>query len=252
MTKNSLPTLKTSEVYFDDLTHSYLLDGKLLSGITGVLSKYLFPNKYAGIPESVLNAAAERGSLIHEMISSRINGTGLSMPDEFDPSVTEDFSAFESFALSSPFHFDYSEFIVSDNKAFASAIDIIATNMDSKKVVLMDIKTTSKFDKEYVAWQLSIYKYLLKLQTGVVADELYGLHVRVGKCRLIEVREIAESSVIALLECAARGDDYFVNPEVALSLEDQESKEAVYKLASLEAYIVSIEEQAKRYKEERD
>ena len=42
--------LKESGVLFNEEEHSYLLDGKELSGITGMLQRQLFPDEFDGIP----------------------------------------------------------------------------------------------------------------------------------------------------------------------------------------------------------
>ena len=56
--------LRKSPVVFHDKEHRYDLDGQDLHGITPIIA-WLFPNTYQGIPQSVLNKAAEYGSLIH-------------------------------------------------------------------------------------------------------------------------------------------------------------------------------------------
>ena len=46
--------LKESGVLFNEEEHSYRLDGKELSGITGMLQRQLFPDEFDGIPQSVI------------------------------------------------------------------------------------------------------------------------------------------------------------------------------------------------------
>ena len=60
--------LKYSRVDYDPVSHTYTLDGKQLSGITGVIKDKLFPDYYKDVPEDVLNKAAERGHRIHTAI----------------------------------------------------------------------------------------------------------------------------------------------------------------------------------------
>ena len=61
-----------SKVVFNEAEHKYTLEGRELSGITRILSKHLFPDKYKNIPEATLNTAAERGSHIHKEIQKWI------------------------------------------------------------------------------------------------------------------------------------------------------------------------------------
>ena len=56
--------LPESPVVFEPEHHTYDLNGKQLSGVTAIV-KWLFPDTYAGIPESVLMQAADYGTLIH-------------------------------------------------------------------------------------------------------------------------------------------------------------------------------------------
>ena len=60
--------LKKCPVEFDELAHTYTLNGKQLSGITGIIKNYLFPDMYKGVHERTLEAAAERGSSVHSQV----------------------------------------------------------------------------------------------------------------------------------------------------------------------------------------
>jgi hypothetical protein len=60
--------LNQSSVIFDQHAHTYTLNGKTLSGVTSLLNRQLFKDKYTGISEELLAKAASRGSLIHETI----------------------------------------------------------------------------------------------------------------------------------------------------------------------------------------
>ena len=51
--------LKESGVVFNEELHQYLLDGKELSGITGMIQRQLFPDEFEGVPEEMMMAAAE-------------------------------------------------------------------------------------------------------------------------------------------------------------------------------------------------
>ena len=57
--------LKESPVVFNQEHHTYDLNGHELSGVTPIIA-WLFPDTYKGIPQSVLDAAADYGTLIHE------------------------------------------------------------------------------------------------------------------------------------------------------------------------------------------
>ena len=56
-----------SQVVFNPNEHTYMLGDKELSGITSVISRQLFPDKYRDVPEYMLRKAAERGTMIHSI-----------------------------------------------------------------------------------------------------------------------------------------------------------------------------------------
>ena len=131
-----------SRVVFDEIEHTYTLDGKRLSGITGILHKYICPDKYTGISEETLNKAAERGHEIHSQVQMIVDGFGYANQA---PEVEAFFDTMKGT------YFIAAEYLVSDNHHFASSIDIVDSELN-----LYDIKTTSVLDTEYLSWQLSM------------------------------------------------------------------------------------------------
>ena len=150
--------LPESPVVFEPEHHTYDLNGKMLSGVTAIV-KWLFPDTYAGIPESVLMQAADYGTLIHSKCE-----LADSMGIADDPIVQD----YQRIIKDAGLQVLCSEYLVSDEKAIASSIDKVFTD-DS----LGDIKTTSKIHEVNVMVQLSIYAYLYELQTGRKANKLY-------------------------------------------------------------------------------
>ena len=75
-TGEKIPKSMKKTVTFNEENHTYNMTwvrngedcSKHLSGITGLLSKHLFPNKYIGVSEDVLMAAAAKGSAIHKAL----------------------------------------------------------------------------------------------------------------------------------------------------------------------------------------
>lgn len=154
--------LNYSGVIFEPESHTYTTpEGKRLSGVTALLSRKIFTNKYAGISKEVLDKAAAKGHMVHEAIEALDT---YQMDSEL-PQV----------AWYKKIKDDYNlvvlenEYLVSDNSNIASAIDIVFDDLS-----LADIKTTSKIDMEYLSWQLSVYAYLFELQNpGLKANKLY-------------------------------------------------------------------------------
>jgi hypothetical protein len=150
--------LPESPVVFEPEHHTYTLNDKSLSGVTAIV-KWLFPDTYAGIPEFVLNMAADHGTLIHSKCELA-DSMGIA-----DEPIVQDY---QRIIKDAGLQVALSEYLVSDERAIASSIDKVFTD-DS----LGDIKTTSKVHEANVQVQLSIYAYLYELQTGRKANKLY-------------------------------------------------------------------------------
>lgn len=216
--------LNPSNVVFTPEDHRYFLNRKELSGITGLIKSQLFADKYANIPQFVLDRAAERGTMIHESIELYDAG--------FEPKEsTPELNSYKRIKADNGLKTLANEYIVSDNKHFASGIDLVFTN-GGKNVILADIKTTSVLDKEYVRWQLSIYAYLFELQNPELkVSKLYALWLRGDKSEFVEVERIDTEIVKELLQCEVEGKQ-FVNPlaktEQTVPAEIKNAEMAVY------------------------
>ena len=225
-------------VEFDELAHTYTLDGKQLSGITGIIKDYLFPDMYKGVHERTLEAAAERGSSVHSQVQMIINGFP---PARTDRSVEAFFDKMQGT------EFIASEYLVSDLHHFASSIDIVDSQLN-----LYDIKTTDKLNREYLSWQLSIYAYLFELQNPTLkAGALYGCHLRDGKANVIQVERI-NSEIIADFLCAAADNQPWANPLERIDdtlLKDQATQLA--RLAEIEDYLADFKARAKAMEDEK-
>lgn len=150
--------LVESPVVFDSEHHTYQLEGHELSGVTPIIS-WLFPDTYRGIPQSVLDQAAEYGTLVHEKCE---------LYDSMGIESEEVVSDYARIIRDAGLEVSCSEYLVSDGQSVASSIDKVFCD-DS----LGDIKTTSKVHRANVQVQLSIYAYLYELQTGRKANKLY-------------------------------------------------------------------------------
>lgn len=250
-----MTALKEPKVVFNEIEHTYTNEaGKQLSGVTALLKRQLFADKYDGISEKVLEQAAERGNLIHRQVEmyETFAGDVDALSDEARTYVTlKDANKFETIAT---------ELLVSDGENVASGIDVvwekkvkdISSDVWLSEVYLCDIKTTSKLDMEYLSWQLSIYKYLLLLNNPDV--EIRGLYAcwlpkeQYGKPKLVPVDEKPMEWVKDLIETDARGEQW-ENPEVALIAEREQSLVVPQELTKAIADILYAEKQAKQAKE---
>lgn len=182
--------ITNTQVYFDDITHSYLTDsGAFLMGVTSLMRKHGLSPDYSDIPAEVLEKAAERGSKVHKDIEMYCKGEAV----ETTPAL----KAFK--ALNLPVIAN--EYLISDNEMVASSIDIVLDDYS-----LVDIKTTSQLHIEPLSWQLSIYAYLFELQNpNLKANKLYGLHLRGSKAKMVEIARKPNEEIERLLQCEREG-----------------------------------------------
>ena len=231
--------LVKSNVIFDQQAHTYTTpDGVCLQGITGMIERQLFPDKYSGVPDFVMKRAAERGSFVHE-VCELVDDLGVAHESE---EVRNYVMLKERYSL----QYEASEYLVSDNEHFASCIDKVYRESDTE-FSLGDIKTTYKLDKEYVRWQLSIYAFLFERQNpGCKAVRLFAIWLRGDKAELVEVDRIPDDTVISLMS-AEVGGSKFANP-YALPASPNELPQ---KYQEMEQAIVEIDRQERYWKEQK-
>ena len=225
--------LTKPSVVFDKENHTYYLDGKQLSGITGLLERKLFPTKYAGVDEETLRKAAEYGSNVHEQIAD---------DDGVDEFVLDEVLSYRKIITAHNLKPIAHEYLVTDSDKYASAIDLVFENEDGT-VDLADIKTTYKLDKDYVSWQLSIYAYLFELcNPGVKVNNLYGLWLRDDKSSYEKVYRHDKDEVLRLL--ADDTEDCFLPdaPKMPADIVEMASQ--------LEEYFTMLKRYEKKYKEQ--
>lgn len=220
--------LQDSKVFFNPEEHRYFLNGNELQGITGLLHNHIFPDQYKDIPQFVLDRAAERGTMVHESIELLDAG--------FEPAEsTPEIENYKRIKADNGLKTIANEYIVTDGEHFASGIDLVFTN-GGKNIILVDIKTTSVLNKEYVAWQLSIYAYFFELQNpDLKVSKLYALWLRGDKSEFAEVERIDTATIKDLLRCEVEGRQ-FANPlaktDVQVPAEIKNAEIAVYTLVT--------------------
>lgn len=226
-----------SSVLFDKDTHTYTTpEGVRLQGITGIIERQLFPDKYSGVPEFVMKRAAERGSFVHEVCE---------LVDDLDiDHESEEARNYQKIKESYGLQYEASEYLVSDNEHFASCIDKVYRESDSE-FSLGDIKTTYKLDKEYVRWQLSIYAYLFERQNpGCKVVRLFAIWLRGSISELLEMERIPDGIILELLSAEIEGRK-FINPYAVPSVKTG----MPLKYREMEDSIIEITEQAKYWSE---
>jgi hypothetical protein len=159
-----MPLVLAPHVEFDADKHEYWYEGKLLSGVTGLISKRLGQK----MPQEFVEEHQLEGIHVHKAVQKWIEAGD---PESVHPGVKW---LTESFCLETGTVFDavtgkpantYSEVLVSDFEKYASAVDIVVEK--DSGYAIYDIKK-GIFHREYVTWQLSIYKYFIEKYVGEV------------------------------------------------------------------------------------
>ncbi len=207
--------LKESGVLFNEQEHTYNLNGKFLSGITGVLHRQLFPDEFDGIDEETLKKAAEYGSAVHKSCELFDN--------EWTNDNTPEVMDYITLCRANGLTHEISEYTITDGENYASNIDKVY-RANENTFSLADIKTYSVMTAEKLEkarWQLSIYAYLFELQNKKAkVDGLYVIHLRNKMksngdkseiSRLIPVARIPSEICKDLLDTDLR-DGQFKNP----------------------------------------
>lgn len=244
--------LKESGVFFNEELHQYWLDGKELSGITGMIQRQLFPGEYDGIDGAVLNAAAEYGTSVH----SSIEDFDKNWNNDGTVEVADYIEICKQYGL---VH-EASEYIVSDNKDWASMIDKVYRVSDDT-FSIGDIKTYGVMTPEKLEkarWQLSIYAYFFELQNRKAkVDRLFIIHLRNKVKKNGTTDHISEvifidripSDICKELLDAELNEERFCNPlDIPEEYKEQEEEirtliqtknEAEERLAEIKAKILS-------------
>lgn len=232
--------LVKSCVVFNEENHTYLLGDKQLQGITGMIGRQLFPDKYKDVPEFVLKKAAEKGSRIHAQCQF-VDTTGFTPESvEAENYLRERTNAgFTAFA---------NEYTVSDNEFFASNIDCVWEK--EGKVSIADIKTTYKLDNEYLSWQLSIYAFLFELQNPLLkVDQLLGIWLRGDKSELVPIERKPDEEVLKLMQCEVAGQQYLTTALAPSTVVALISAQLVNTIIEIEEEVANLIEIQKEYKE---
>lgn len=177
--------LNESPVIFDNEAHTYTLNGVRLSGVTAIV-KWMFPETYKDIPQSVLEKAAAHGTQVHkkcELYDSL--GVGDDMPEVLDYIRLKEEQGLKTLA---------SEYLVDDGAHISSSIDKVFDEDENGCYPLGDLKTTSKVHNDNVTLQVSIYAYLFELNNpGKNAGRLMCIWLpkkQYGDAAIIDLRRI--------------------------------------------------------------
>ena len=183
---------------FDKENHIYLKDGVILRSVTQIL-KELFPLKYDGIPENILNEKAKYGTELHkfiEIIEKKKPKRPLAyIKRYYNPNIYQIESLKDYLEIKKKYNIEItdSEKMVVYKDIYCGTLDLKGT-VDNKKAII-DIKTTYDLDELYVSWQNSLYE-----MASEPVDELYCMWLPKGHLgKLVKLEIINEKDLKILI-----------------------------------------------------
>lgn len=178
------------EIEFIEECHMYLCNGIIVPSVSEIL-KFLFPDKYANIPSSILKAKASWGSDIHSAIESYEQN----LPFSLTPMQQITFEQYLHLKDEYQIEVTEQETMVHFEDKYCGRLDMIA-NIESKRS-LVDIKTTAKLDHESLAYQLGFYA----MAYGEDFEKYYVLWLpKKGNGKLVEVTPKSKEELLEVLE----------------------------------------------------
>ena len=232
--------LKTSKAIFNELDHSYVLNGKQLSGVSKLYNKHILKrDKF--VNERMMNAA-DYGSSVHKEIENYINqGIEGTLPE---------FWAFKNWYNNTAFLCllnwadediqVYGEFLI-DNATNATSIDILIVNHEQKEAMTVNAKCTTKQYPTEWAYQSSFEKAIFEKQTGYKVVKMLALQLQGNNYDSVELKPIDEEKINAILECEK---EYTIYNAGELVLANDELD-----LMNDYAFYLEYEQRAKAFKE---
>lgn len=192
---------------FNEEKHEYSHQGSVYTSVTQLLKKYGLSADYTGIPDAVLKKAATRGRAVHKALELFVGG------DQSMLGLMNEVDLFNKYVTMSNIDLTQakSEQLYYDtNYKIAGTVDF-QYDLNNEHIIA-DFKTTSSLHLDTVAWQLSIYNFLI---TGgdimnYYFNKLKVYHFAAGKLYVKDVYTVDYDQVKALLEANLQGLPDFV------------------------------------------
>ena len=177
---------------YDDATHTYWCNDVKCISVTQLL-QFKFPSKYDGIPAEVLKRAGDKGTYLHNAIEMyECYGLPSEELEEFRSYLfLKDKLGFTVEANEVPVILKYKDLVI------CGRLDLVLKEADV--IGLGDIKRTSVLDKEYLAYQLNLYRLAYQQSYNKKIHFLRGIHLRNDKRKYLAL-PINEEATYELLE----------------------------------------------------
>ncbi len=236
-------------IHFEEATHTYTnQDGVLLTGVTSVMKKMGVAPDFGDVPQATLEAAAHKGTLVHQAIedwcemqrTGEIDENRFAYEEEYVLAALEGFKTLGLNVIAN-------EYLVSDNENIATFIDLVAATDKPNEVDLGDIKYTWDVHSEALSWQLSLDKFFFERQNPhLKVRNLFCVHLK-NETKKIPVREIHEEEVALFINCFINGLPYAPTSLVP----SPELKKVITALTELESAIVTMKSESEKMEAEK-
>ncbi len=166
--------------YIDE-SHLYVVDGIIVPSVTQIL-KYKFGGMYGKVDPAVLQRAADKGTAVHDAIEKYCKtGEESELPEVHNFQFLMDQYHFQPVDNEVPVIL----FGRNHEPLAAGRLDLVLREMDH--LGLGDIKRTSVLNKEYLAYQLNIYRIAYQQCYDTSIDFLRGVHLREDVRKYVEI-----------------------------------------------------------------
>lgn len=246
------------KIAFEERNHVYAINGEIATtSVTELLAKHGLAPNYTGASRAKLQESADKGKAVHKDLEEIVN-------DLSHVPTTEQGKQFREWATMNlkmgvaeqKVGFEFEGFSI------AGTIDLIGIDYEDR-LIIGDHKNTSKFHREYVSWQVSLYDYFLRrlrnekingvqFRNWTGATQFYCFHYnpKTAKMTVYDLDKIDDTEIEKLIECERKGEKY-VRPQLYVdkALQDKflqaeqllVAKEIEYKQAETDAQKIRAE-----------
>jgi hypothetical protein len=206
---------------FDEQKHEYTHNNIKYTSVTELIRKYGLSANYDGVPPDVLAKAAARGKATHKSLENYVKG------DRSELNITSEVDLLHNYVQTRAIDLTTAkseEIVYDDTYHIAGTVDF--QFVDGPDRVIADFKTTSQLHVDAVAWQLSIYNFILSKGDIMTYyfNKLKVFHYTTSKLYVKDIYLVDYDAVKQLLEANQRGDATFnyVKPNVVVAPSDEQ------------------------------
>jgi hypothetical protein len=231
-----------NKLKFDPQLHEYTLDGKKMVSCTTLLKIMGISKNFDNIANlPVVKEARDHGNKVHEEIANYFSTKNKKNYKWSELKTAKFIECIDT---------TYINEILSEQKVYneeymiAGTVDLICAYNDDIGVSIYDIKTARNADIWEAAWQLAVYKYMLKPYLEKFPPSLVMTKVATfdicGDVHMHDVSDyIPEEEVVALLDCYKNNKPYDKDKVVML----KETRDLALEAAQIEDHIRSLKAQ---------